>query len=365
MGLFDRFKKNDSNENKVESKEKVVKNKVESNGSDFTYLDNLIQSNGNEIVLDKDIKLTDNEESNCIDGIIINVDNIVIDGNGHTIDAGDKARIFKIISKDITLKNITFLNGKCKDGGAIYIDKNGSLDIYSSVFENNNSSKGGAINNWGKLKIIDSNFNQNYAREGRAKLDDIITSENKDRLGSIGGAICNFGNLQITNSNFLKNRSDFAGAIINFNNIDIINSKFEGNTGDKGGGAIINVDVLSIKDSKFIKNIGTDIYNNPSKGGAIINCSEALVDSSYFEDNEYGKNNRGFGSAILNYVGTLKILNSEIKDKNADYCTDIVSKYPTYTDYSFIKIDEHSTYETSDGNVKPFNDGVPCGYEFI
>ena len=60
----------------------------------FKYLDDLIHSGVKEIVLDSDIVLSDSEESEYEGGIKLDVDDLTIDGNGHTIDAQGKARIF-------------------------------------------------------------------------------------------------------------------------------------------------------------------------------------------------------------------------------------------------------------------------------
>ena len=72
----------------------------------FKYLDELIHSGAKEIILDSDIFLDSNEELEYLKGIELDVNNIVIDGNGHTIDANGKARIFKSSSRNIMIKNI-------------------------------------------------------------------------------------------------------------------------------------------------------------------------------------------------------------------------------------------------------------------
>ena len=53
----------------------------------FKYLDDLIHSGVKEIVLDSDIVLSDGEESQYLKGIKLDVDDITIDGKGHSIDA--------------------------------------------------------------------------------------------------------------------------------------------------------------------------------------------------------------------------------------------------------------------------------------
>ena len=60
----------------------------------FRYLDELIHSGVKEIVLDSDIVLCDDEESQYLNEIKLDVDDLTIDGNGHAIDAQGLTRIF-------------------------------------------------------------------------------------------------------------------------------------------------------------------------------------------------------------------------------------------------------------------------------
>ena len=45
--------------------------------------------------------------------------NITVDGNGYTIDANNASGIFNINATNVVLNNITFVNGKSMDGGAV------------------------------------------------------------------------------------------------------------------------------------------------------------------------------------------------------------------------------------------------------
>jgi hypothetical protein len=67
--------------------------------NNFKYLDEMIHSGAKEIVLDSDIVLSDGEESEYKNGIKLDVDDLVIDGNGHTINAQGKIRIFYCTEK--------------------------------------------------------------------------------------------------------------------------------------------------------------------------------------------------------------------------------------------------------------------------
>ena len=80
---------------------------------DFGHLDRIIhKSNEKEIFLEDDILFENYEKEYYEGGIELDIDDLVIDGNGKTIDGDGKSRIFTVTGKNITLKNITFKNGK-------------------------------------------------------------------------------------------------------------------------------------------------------------------------------------------------------------------------------------------------------------
>ena len=121
----------------------------------FKYLDELIHGEVTEIVLDSDIILEGSEEFNYSNGINLDVDDLLIDGNGFSVDACGKARLFYCTGENITIKNLTLKNGFSKEnGGAIHIDE-GELTLIESKLCNNRSSEdGGAIfNEEGVLSI--------------------------------------------------------------------------------------------------------------------------------------------------------------------------------------------------------------------
>ena len=117
----------------------------------FSDLDDLIHSGVTNIVLDSDVVLDSDEKSRYLKGIVLDVDGLVIDGAGHTVDARRKARIFHCRAEGVVLKNFTFKRGFSVNGGAIYND-HGDLNIENSRFEASSSKKwGGAIYNSGDL----------------------------------------------------------------------------------------------------------------------------------------------------------------------------------------------------------------------
>ena len=161
----------------------------------FKYLDNLIHSRKNNIKLDFDIVLGEFEENEYPDGIKLDFENAIIDGNGHAIDACGKTRIFCAYGENITLKNITLKNGHATEGGAIL--NRGNLTIKESALIKNTAEDGGAIYN-GRghdLTIIGSTLDENMAK-------------------AHGGAISNnHSRLTIKESTICKNEAKYGGAI--------------------------------------------------------------------------------------------------------------------------------------------------------
>ena len=86
------------------------------NVCDFDILQSLINEN-DEIELNRNF--TYGNGDSLTEGISINK-SVAIDGNGHTIDANHQARIFKVTSGTVTLKNINFINGYADSGAAMY-----------------------------------------------------------------------------------------------------------------------------------------------------------------------------------------------------------------------------------------------------
>ncbi|WP_296895048.1 hypothetical protein [uncultured Methanobrevibacter sp.] len=98
------------------------------------------------------------------DGILISK-SITINGNGYTIDAQHKSRIFNVTANNVILNDIKFINGNASYGGAIFTEGD-NLTISESIFINNTADWGGA--NYFRKKIsnmfIEADFRNNVAR---------------------------------------------------------------------------------------------------------------------------------------------------------------------------------------------------------
>ena len=231
---------------------------------------------------------------------------------------------------DMIIDNSTFSNNHANEqGGAILIevfsnktpDKNASLTITNSKFNNNytDGAAGGAISNYDKLTIKNSEFTANETKStnpadrtdkggggalmlgsnSETYLDDVTFNGNKSaenggvigtRFG--GGQDNSNAKLDIYNSTFKNNESKGNGGVLdnhffgsenNEGAITIYNSTFEGNQADDGG-AIYSTDkgAMIISQSTFKNNKAT--YDGAIAAG--LKSGNIKISDSLFEGNE-------------------------------------------------------------------------------
>jgi len=242
----------------------------------FAELQTLINnaSNGDTITLDKNYKNSGSETY-----ITINKD-ITIDGDGYTIDADLKSRIFYINGAyTFTIQNLTLTQGNSgsNDGGAIYVNNsNANLNIDDCIFTNNTATNnGGAIYIGNGTATINADFTTN------------TISSSGD--GHKGGAIyINAGNVTI-NGNFTNNSGARAGAIYTNGTTQILGI-FENNSATYRAGGAIFVDINSNTtiSGEFTNNSTT---NSSAQGGAIYNYGGHLtiLENTIFINNVAGQ----------------------------------------------------------------------------
>ena len=133
----------------------------------FIDLNDLIANGGSEIILEHDYAYDDEYDRQFINGIPI-AKNVIVNGKGHFIDGRGLARIFDISNDaQVTLENITLINGKAEYGGAIYASNGTALIVVNSNFENNAATgEAGAIYSEGVLNISGSLFKNNVDAKG-------------------------------------------------------------------------------------------------------------------------------------------------------------------------------------------------------
>ena len=188
-----------------------------------------------EITLDSDYAYTASD-SDFVDGIVINRD-LTIDGNGHTIDGGNKIRIFHVIGGSVTFKNLTFINGYAgyeRYSGAIWAES--TVAAINCTFINNTAHDGGAVANVNAVNCIF--YNNTATEEGGA---------------ASGGSA--------ENCTFYKNTAKYGGAIVTKFSYEVINNCIfvENVARQLGGGAIYVYNEPSyrtISNCIFIRNRG-------------------------------------------------------------------------------------------------------------
>lgn len=276
----------------------------------FKYLNKLIHAGEKEIILESDIILDEKEIKKFKEGIKLDIDDLVIDGNGFAVDAKGKTGIFLCTGKNVTIRNIILRNGYAKEeGGAIRNE--GEITLHESTLTGNKSKYGGAIYNKGELKITKSKL-----QESVAYVD--------------GGAVHNRGELTIAESTFTGNTAKGnyeggdGGAIFNRGELTITHSTFTENTAQRNkaandiggyGGAIRNDGVATIAESTFTENTARD-----ESGGAIYNNARynnrgelTITESTFFRNGT-----SGYGGAIYNdYEGKLTITDSTLEENTA------------------------------------------------
>ena len=261
----------------------VVVSKKFKSGS-FNELQSLIDSHDDEIVLQKDYFYTQSIDKS-VTGISISK-TLTIDGNGYIINAAGKSRVFNLMAKDITLKNIVISNGNARyDDGAGVKSQGMNAKFINCTFINNvadGSTGGSALYLAGKnTTIIDCKFINNAHNY------------------ILGGAIYSEGmGLNIENSLFENNYAKVRGGAIYIgrDGATITNCIFKNNTA-RDGGAIYDLkredNPTRIYDSTFIANKATYDSNDIGGGGAIYGGDIEIVDTVFREN--FAKN----GAAIL------------------------------------------------------------------
>ena len=206
----------------------------------------------------------DYRNDNYPDGITIGKDNLVINGNNHTID-GSGQRIFIISSSsNITINNLIFINAYSDDFGSA-LGNGGIATLNNVTFVNNGAVWGGAIGNGGTVTLNNVSFVDNCAESG--------------------GAIYNWGVVELCSAVFINNSAGGGGAILNIATVTLNNVSFVDNSADDIGGAIANSGDMELYGAVFVDNVAAE-----DGGGAIYNMGTVTLNNVSFVDNcaEYG-----------------------------------------------------------------------------
>ena len=247
-------------------------------GTTFGDLNKTINGNTNgTITLDKNYTYNSDIDSVFSEGIVINRD-VIIYGNGHTINGSGKVRIFNITGGNVEFHNITFVNGNAReygDGGAVY----GDCKAINCTFKKNHADGLGGAMYLGSA--VDCIFTGNSADDGGAMCGGSAVDCNfTNNSANCGGAMY-LG--YAVNCTFYGNHADSeGGAMMGNSAVDCI---FTGNSANLSGGAI---EVCTAVNCTFTDNSADD-------GGAMYHSTAVLC---IFENNGY--NNTVIVPAYLN-----------------------------------------------------------------
>ena len=277
-----------------------------------------------EITLDRDYEC---EDEFSAEGITI-AQGIIINGQGHKIDAKGKATIFNIQADWVFLKNITFLNGKSKDGGAINWEANLGSVLDCRFVNNTATDDGGAIywHNRGILPYLNSNLVRG------------CSFVNNTATGNGGGAIFFAGgeneyDTTVENCNFEGNSAPTGGAIYYMSEYTatVTDCNFTGNTATVDGGAVYFWYQGTVSNCNFTDNsayYGGAVYfldqgtvsncnftgNTASRyGGAVYFDETGNVTNCNFTDNTATRD----GGAVYFYQGTGSVTNCNFTNNKA------------------------------------------------
>ena len=299
--------------------------------SSFTNLTDEIKNADTFLELTKDYTFNDEIDKNT--GIYITKDNFVLNGEGHTIDAKFQTKIFVITGNNITISNLTLINGHNtgKNGGAIY--STGSLTLKNITFNNNHAEEGGAIYCENYTEITNCNFNNNIAEWGGSiystSNDTIISNSTySNSMSKYASAIYSQGNVSIVNSIFKNlHANETAGAIAvkKFKYVEINNCTFINTTSVRNGGAIF-IDASFNKTAPVYIQYSAFINSSGDFGGALVQLNGVLMMEGCVFVNNTAKYSGAaiYESFTSSYIGNSvfesnKIINEELFDGGAIY----------------------------------------------
>jgi hypothetical protein len=235
----------------------------------------------------------------------------IVDVNHNTIDAGNNSSVFEVKPNvDAVIVGLTLTGGKAQG-----ID-DGTGNI---------TDGGGAINNFGSLKLVNANVTGNNGNSAGAIENNgnltLTGSSVSNNTGMTAGGIENRGSLTVDSTTISQNTGTFGGAIDNHNSVEVVHgSSLLKNSADTGG-AIDNEGTLKIADSVLDGNralFGGAISNggaNPvqfTNNGPKVTVATTTLDNAYLGDNFATFN----GGAIDNTSGSVQVTNGSLIVRN-------------------------------------------------
>jgi hypothetical protein len=183
-------------------------------------------------------------------------------GPNGSIDAGGYAAV-------VNSGNLTFSNGTVSSDGAGGFSNSGTLVVQNSTISGNNREYGGGVDNTGTVTLINSTisddsglyggglYNKGAATVTGCTFSGDGTSSGPEDFPDDGGAIDNFGTLKVTDSTLSGNASDIGGAIYNSDAAVVSDCTI---TANNFGIYEASSATFSLGNSVVAGNMGVDVY---------------------------------------------------------------------------------------------------------
>ncbi len=289
-------------------------------GHSFSDLNDIISSGSGEINLTADYTFNEETDKGFISGIPI-AKGVILNGNGHIIDAKNKSRIFYIensmgnafnnlilknandcaiiLKGNLNTTNVEFINCSSDFGGAVYADDSAYISKNDRFVDCYVSEMGSAI--YGSKSYIG-----------------IVNATFESARNLVWGFIyvAQDSALEIFNSTFANTSSKYATAIYCSGAKGIIDkSKFINLYANRTAGAIAftNSNIFGITDCEFIN------VSSAKNGGAIFtDCKKGSVHIS-INNTLFENCSSGFGGAYLQLGGGVLINASNFTNNFAEF----------------------------------------------
>ncbi|MBQ7927262.1 MAG: hypothetical protein IJ287_00740 [Methanobrevibacter sp.] len=330
----------------------VLKDKGTAESSIIT-LNYEVEDAGSSFDLVNDYKYNDLTDQSCVDGVLVDKKNFVINGNNHVIDCGNNARAFNLTGGNVVINNLIIKNAKYPSGSAISTKSNLTLNNVTFINCSGNVTDdcGAIVASGVLLNINNCNFIDNSAGEGASiaaygSAVEVVNStfaSSSDNI--IKGQIYIYkSDLIISNSTFLNTTSRYATAVFAEADCRIVisQSKFKNLFASKTAGAI------GVKQISDLAVTECEFYNvsSANNGGAIfadINGDKRGQDGNVMIINTtFDECRSGFGGAILQLAGNLIVNGSKFTSNVAEYEGGAI-----YTSYAIVEImDSKFRYNT-------------------
>ena len=299
-----------------------------------------------------------NNETDDSNGIVINKDNFVLNGNGRTIDGNNQSRLFAISGKNITLNDLILINGYNKNCAGMRVVES-TLTLNNVTFINNHAdNQGGAIGlDTTTLICNNTKFIDSYAEDGPAILlmesevklyNSYITSKNFVKGSQI--YLTPGTEAYIENTTFANIISSYAPALnIRQSKASIVNSKFINLTANITAGAI----ATKTGGELYIENSEFENVTSSKNGGAIfadVTGSTGATGNVTIIGSKFKDTYSEFGGAYVQLGGDFTLKNTEFINSQAKYNGGAV-----YVSYTNTKIDNC----TFDSNGVSIIEGYP------